>query len=174
MASTSDPDRSPSASHDDEDQSKEKEATGSAEAPKKPSLPRRVWAALALDPPTIITMAKGALPPIISLAALRSFAFAHKYTTLGYLVAIMSLLGFAIMPRAKFVQNMVLNIVRPSPSCVHTIYLSSLLVAFRLHWRCRRPTSVSNRRSCQEGHYSCCLTEGRCHRRVRKPRSNCL
>lgn len=34
-----------------------------------------------------------------------------KYQTLGYLVAIMSILSFAIMPRAKFFQTMVLNIV---------------------------------------------------------------
>lgn len=37
--------------------------------------------------------------------------FAMTYSTLGYLVAIMSLLSFPIMPRAKFVQTMILNIV---------------------------------------------------------------
>jgi hypothetical protein len=43
---------------------------------------------------------------------LRSKTVATQYSTLGYLVSIMSLLGFAIMPRAKFVQNIVLNVVR--------------------------------------------------------------
>lgn len=36
---------------------------------------------------------------------------ARQFTTLGYLLAIVSLLGFAIMPRAKFIQTMTLNIL---------------------------------------------------------------
>jgi hypothetical protein len=111
MASTSDPDRSAPASHDDEDQLKKEEPSAPDVTPKKPGLLKRAWTALGLDPPTIIVMAKGGLPPVIALAALRSTIFAEKYTTLGYLVAIMSLLGFAIMPRAKFIQSMTLNIV---------------------------------------------------------------
>src|SRR2546423_5195622 len=112
MASPSHPDRSASGSQDHEDHGKEDKKTVAEMAPKKPGLPRRVWTALGLDPPTIMIMTKGALPPIISLAALRSTTFAQKYTTLGYLVAIMSLFGFAILPRAKFVQIMSINIVR--------------------------------------------------------------
>ena len=111
MASTSDPDQPASANHQYENLVKEDETTAPSTTPKKPSLLTRVWTAAGLDLPTIIVMAKGSLPPVISLAALRSTTFAEKYTTLGYLVAIMSLLGFAIMPRAKFVQNMTLNIV---------------------------------------------------------------
>ena len=115
MASTSDPDRSGSAAHNGGRQLK-KEDVSAPEAtpatPKKPGLLKRVWIAVGLDPPTLVVMLKGALPPIISLAMLRSKTVANKYTTLGYLFCIMSLLGFAIMPRAKFVQNIVLNIVR--------------------------------------------------------------
>ena len=113
MASTPDPDRSASASHDDEDQSKQKETATPETARKRPGLLKRIWTALGLDSGTVVIMAKGALAPVISLAALRSTTFASKYTTLGYLVAITSLLGFAILPRAKFVQTMTLNIVRP-------------------------------------------------------------
>lgn len=36
---------------------------------------------------------------------------AQTYSTLGYLVAIVSIFGFCIMPRAKFIQTMVFNIV---------------------------------------------------------------
>jgi hypothetical protein len=111
MASTPDPRRPLSASHGDEDQLKEEEPSAPDETPQKPGLLKRAWKAAGLDPPTIIVMAKGGLPPVIVLAALRSTTFAERYTTLGYLVAIMSLLGFAIMPRAKFVQSMTLNIV---------------------------------------------------------------
>jgi hypothetical protein len=36
---------------------------------------------------------------------------ANEYTTLGYLVAIVSILGFAIMPRAKFIQMMIFDVL---------------------------------------------------------------
>jgi hypothetical protein len=115
MASTSDPDRSGSAAHDGGRQLKKEDVSApevTPATPKKPGLLKRVWIAVGLDLPTLIVMLKGALPPIIALAMLRSKTVANKYTTLGYLFCIMSLLGFAIMPRAKFVQNIVLNIVR--------------------------------------------------------------
>lgn len=56
-------------------------------------------------------MVKGALPPAISLAVYQSTAFAKVYSTLGYLVAIMSVLSFAILPRSKYIQTMLFNIV---------------------------------------------------------------
>src|SRR5699024_8814929 len=34
-----------------------------------------------------------------------------EFTTLGYMVAIISVLGFAIMPRAKFIQMMLLDVL---------------------------------------------------------------
>jgi hypothetical protein len=36
---------------------------------------------------------------------------ADEYTTLGYLMAIVSILGFAIMPRAKFIQMMIFDVL---------------------------------------------------------------
>lgn len=54
-------------------------------------------------------MAKGALPPIIAIAAYRSEAFSGEYTTLGYLIAIMATLSLAMQPRAKFLQAMFLS-----------------------------------------------------------------
>lgn len=38
--------------------------------------------------------------------------FATKFLTTGYLVAIMAIISFAILPRAKFIQTMALNIVK--------------------------------------------------------------
>lgn len=59
-------------------------------------------------------------PGALTLISFRyeSPIWASKYTTLGYLVAIMSLLGFPIMPRAKFLQTMVLNIASLSRSFI--------------------------------------------------------
>jgi hypothetical protein len=81
-----------------------------AEPAKKPSLLKRAWAMTGLDPITIILMLKGALPPIICLAAYQSDAWAKKYSRLGYLSAIMSFLTLCIQPRAKFVQSTLVSI----------------------------------------------------------------
>lgn len=80
-------------------------------AAKPPSKFKQMWAKMGLDVPTLLIMVKGSLPPIISLAMYQSEAVARKYTTLGYLIAIMSILGFCIMPRGKFIQTMTLNVL---------------------------------------------------------------
>ncbi|PNS19552.1 hypothetical protein CAC42_7396 [Sphaceloma murrayae] len=82
---------------------------GGNEGPTKKGLRSRlkdVWDKLGLDLQTMKTMAKGALAPTIGLAAFQATDFAETYTTLGYLVGIISILSFSIMPRAKFLQTM--------------------------------------------------------------------
>ena len=78
--------------------------------PKKPSLIKRLWDGAGLNPGILMMMVKGALPPTIALAVYQSTPFAKIYSTLGYLVAIMSVLSFAILPRSKYIQTMLLNI----------------------------------------------------------------
>ncbi|KAK3213505.1 hypothetical protein GRF29_28g106573 [Pseudopithomyces chartarum] len=56
-------------------------------------------------------MLKGGLPPIIALSIYQSTSVASTFSTLGYLTAIVSILGFAIMPRAKFLQTMSINLL---------------------------------------------------------------
>ncbi len=48
---------------------------------------------------------------VLTLTSYQGKSFANDYTTLGYLAAIMGLLGMPIMPRAKFLQNITLNII---------------------------------------------------------------
>jgi len=79
--------------------------------PKKPNFIKKIWAKLGLDIGTFLMMIKAALPPTIALAMLQADAVAQRFATLGYLVAIISILGFCIMPRAKFVQTMTLNVI---------------------------------------------------------------
>ena len=78
---------------------------------KKPSLIKRLWNGSGLNPGMLMLMIKGALPPTISLAIYQSTAFANLYSTLGYLVAIMSVLSFAILPRSKYIQTMLFNVI---------------------------------------------------------------
>ena len=79
-------------------------------APKKSPL-KRLVDKLGLDPVTIITMIRGSIPTTIALAMYQSHAVAHEYETLGYLVAIATILGLGILPRGKFIQHMLLMIV---------------------------------------------------------------
>jgi glycerol uptake facilitator-like aquaporin len=81
------------------------------EKEKKPSIIKRTWTKLGLDIPTLLMMFKAALPPTIAMAMYQSDAVARVYSTLGYLTAIISILGFCIMPRAKFIQTMTMNIL---------------------------------------------------------------
>ncbi|KAK4631867.1 hypothetical protein CLAFUW4_02908 [Fulvia fulva] len=69
-----------------------------------------LWTKTGIDRRTFMSMFKGALAPTISLALYQADAFAEYFTTLGYLVIIMTVLPVVIMPRAKFLQTMLINI----------------------------------------------------------------
>ncbi|KAL4778599.1 hypothetical protein BJX76DRAFT_131446 [Aspergillus varians] len=87
---------------------------GNGKSVKGPSFIDRVksaWNKVGLDRQSVILMMKGAIPPTIALAIYQADSVAVYFTTSGYLIAIISVLGFAIMPRAKFVQMMLLDIL---------------------------------------------------------------
>lgn len=75
--------------------------TGKIQPAKKESWLRRAWTKIGLDKLTLILMLKGSLPPAIALAVLQRHEVAEIYLTIGYLAAIMSVLSFAIIHRAK-------------------------------------------------------------------------
>jgi hypothetical protein len=55
------------------------------------------------------TPIRGSLPPTIGIAMLQAPAVANYFSTLGYLVPVISVLAMAIMPRGKFLMNLLLN-----------------------------------------------------------------
>ncbi|KAK4662235.1 uncharacterized protein QC763_701440 [Podospora pseudopauciseta] len=77
---------------------------------KKPSLVGRLANRLGLDAGTLIIMFKGSLPPTIAIAMYQAAPITAYFTTLGYLVPIVSVLALAILPRGKFLMNMILNL----------------------------------------------------------------
>ncbi|KIH87754.1 hypothetical protein SPBR_04559 [Sporothrix brasiliensis 5110] len=81
-----------------------------AMAPPKKSILER----LGLDTTTLVLMFKGSLPPVIGIAMFQSTAFADTYSTLGYLVPIVSVMTVAVMPRGKFLQTLTLNLLSVS------------------------------------------------------------
>lgn len=90
---------------------KGKERIEGAPAGKEPWILSRAWTKLGLDLGKLKMMVKGALAPTIALAIYQSTSVAKIYSTLGYLIAIMAVLSFAILPRSKFMQTMFLNII---------------------------------------------------------------
>ena len=62
-------------------------------------------------------MFKGALAPLIAIAAYQATAWADHYTTIGYLVGIMSVLSLPISPRAKFLQSMLMQLFLTCLAC---------------------------------------------------------
>ncbi|KAJ8125782.1 hypothetical protein O1611_g7856 [Lasiodiplodia mahajangana] len=102
-------------------------------APPKPSLVAGFLTKLGLDAPTLIAMFKGALAPVIGLAIYQSEAIAHEFSTFGYLVGIIAVLSLSVLPRGKFVQTLVFNVIFLSiGSAVSLLILWSSLQA-RLH-----------------------------------------
>ncbi|KAK6584933.1 hypothetical protein PZA11_003157 [Diplocarpon coronariae] len=77
----------------------------------KPSKLRGMWAELGLDAGTVMMMFKGSVAPTIGIAFYQADSVAATFTTLGYLVPIITVLNVAIMPRAKFIQTMILNTI---------------------------------------------------------------
>ncbi|KAL2271967.1 hypothetical protein VTJ83DRAFT_1338 [Remersonia thermophila] len=68
-------------------------------------------AKLGLDKPTLIAMFKGSLSPIICLAILQASPVAEHFATIGYLMAIASILAHSLFPRGKFLTNLVLHLL---------------------------------------------------------------
>ncbi|KAI0444648.1 hypothetical protein F4803DRAFT_236295 [Xylaria telfairii] len=111
--------------------------TSDAPSPKpqqpKPGFVAATLARLGLDAPTIIAMLKGALAPVIGLAIYQSDAVSHEFSTFGYLVGIVAVLSLSVLPRGKFVQTLVFNLIFLSlGSAVALLILWSALQA-RFH-----------------------------------------
>ncbi|KAI9758725.1 MAG: hypothetical protein M4579_002900 [Chaenotheca gracillima] len=87
------------------------ESASVAAGTKEPSGFSKLITKLGLDVGTLLVMAKGALPPVIGLAMYQAEPIAKTYTTIGYLISIVALLSMCVLPRAKFLQTMVLNII---------------------------------------------------------------
>ncbi|KAL4913300.1 hypothetical protein BDW62DRAFT_166816 [Aspergillus aurantiobrunneus] len=103
---------------------------------KRPSFIDKVklaWNKIGLDRQSILLMIKGAIPPTICLAIYQADSIAAYFTTSGYLIAIISVLGFAIMPRAKFMQMMLLDILAVCLSAAVSVLMMYATVKAREH-----------------------------------------
>lgn len=95
----------------DSDEKQQHEAETKEPKPKGPNIFQKLWKKSKLTPVSVLLAMKGGLATTIALAAYEGSAWADTYTTLGYLVAIITQLSLSIQPRAKFVQSMILNVL---------------------------------------------------------------
>lgn len=70
-----------------------------------------LFAKLGLDMPTLVIMLKGSLPPTIGIAMYQSSSISSILGSIGYLTPIISVLSLAILPRGKYIQTLVLNVL---------------------------------------------------------------
>ncbi|MCJ1389451.1 hypothetical protein MMC18_002308 [Xylographa bjoerkii] len=118
--------------------SKTNEEASSASSPKNgqdlapaatPSFPEKIWKKLGLSGHMLMTMLKFAESTVDILKELTSGSgalvllsflwhcryqatpFANNFTTLGYLVGVISVLSYSILPRSKFFQTMIFNVI---------------------------------------------------------------
>ncbi|KAF2719769.1 hypothetical protein K431DRAFT_227843 [Polychaeton citri CBS 116435] len=56
-------------------------------------------------------MFKGALAPTIAIASFQAHRWADFFVTIGFLIAVATVISVVIMPRAKFIQNIFFNIL---------------------------------------------------------------
>ncbi|KAK8061115.1 hypothetical protein PG997_015336 [Apiospora hydei] len=132
--------------------SKGKEAAATAAAPPKKPGRLAKMGFTPIDLPTFLIMVKGAVAPTIGIAIYQSTAVANYFTTLGYLVGIISILSVPILPRGKFLQNVVLNILFVCAGAAMGILILWSSLQARLHTQIgpaidpvtRRPTYNSS------------------------------
>ncbi|KAK3944348.1 hypothetical protein QBC46DRAFT_173564 [Diplogelasinospora grovesii] len=94
-----------------EDLRKSEDSNDGSGTEKKPGWLAGFAAKLGLDVPTLAMMFKGSLPPTLGIAIYQAPAVSSYFTTLGYLVPIISVLALAVLPRGKFIQNLLLNVL---------------------------------------------------------------
>jgi hypothetical protein len=69
---------------------------------------------LGLTAPVISMMVKGALPPTIATAMYQSSAVSTVYGNFGFVITIGSILALHLLPRNRFLQNLILATVHIS------------------------------------------------------------
>ena len=81
---------------------------------QKPPLLKRTWKKLGINGIVVMIMVKPAVAATISMAIFQSQRVAVHYQNLGYLIIIVSVTTVPILPRGKFLLNLLLSLVRAS------------------------------------------------------------
>lgn len=78
---------------------------------------QRAWKKLDFNPTTIMIMVKPAIAATIAMAIFQSHAVANHYLNLGYLIIIVSITTVPILPRGKFIMNLLISVLLTCFGC---------------------------------------------------------
>jgi hypothetical protein len=81
------------------------------EAPKQPSWLVRGWKKLGFTPTVVMIMVKPAVAATIAMAIYQRQAVARNYYNFGYLSIIIAITTVPILPRGKFLVNLMVSVV---------------------------------------------------------------
>uniref|UniRef100_A0A0D2XL50 Putative ER transporter 6TM N-terminal domain-containing protein n=1 Tax=Fusarium oxysporum (strain Fo5176) TaxID=660025 RepID=A0A0D2XL50_FUSOF len=75
----------------------------------------------------------GSIPPIIGISMYQSTQISSYFTTTGYLIPIISVLGVAILPRDRFIQNLILDLLAICAGSAMSLLVLWSSVQARIH-----------------------------------------
>ncbi|KAJ6025254.1 uncharacterized protein N7446_013835 [Penicillium canescens] len=70
---------------------------------------KKIAAKYGIDAPLVLLMIKGTVAPTVGVAIYQVDSVARHFSTIGYLIPIMSILTVPVLPRARFCQNLVVT-----------------------------------------------------------------
>lgn len=111
----------------------EPEEEAPEEKPKSPGFVEKTMQKLGLNDVLLKSMFKGSVAPVIGLAIYQAPAVMRQLTTLGYLVGVITVLSLAVLPRGKFIQNMILNCLATAIGCAMAMLINYSAVQARLN-----------------------------------------
>ncbi|KAL1880044.1 hypothetical protein Daus18300_001407 [Diaporthe australafricana] len=103
------------------------------EKPKSPGFVEKTMQKLGLNDVLLKCMFKGSVAPVIGLAIYQAEPVMRILTTLGYLVGVITVLALTVLPRGKFIQNMILNCLSTAVGCAMAMLINYTAVQARLH-----------------------------------------
>lgn len=111
----------------------EPEEEAPEEKPKSPGFVEKTMQKLGLNDVLLKSMFKGSVAPVIGLAIYQAPSVMRQLTTLGYLVGVITVLSLAVLPRGKFIQNMILNCLATAIGCAMAMLINYSAVQARLN-----------------------------------------
>lgn len=84
----------------------------------KPSIFNRAWGKVGINAFVVMIMVKGAIPPTIAISIYQRYVVAKNYLNLGYVMIVISLLTVPVLPRGKYLMNLLITLVSAGYSCL--------------------------------------------------------
>jgi hypothetical protein len=80
-------------------------------SPAKPSILKRIWGKLGINAMVVMFMVKGAISPTIAISIYQRYSVAVNYLNLGYVMIVISILTVPVLPRGKYLMNLLITLV---------------------------------------------------------------